>query len=400
MNAAQPESDAACPLCGTTPTIEVVRQNQVPAHQNALYDGRLAARSAARGTLDLRLCPNCEFVFNAAFDPALLDYGPNYDNTQTYSAAFSEHLDNLIELLVEDRGIRNRRVVEVGCGKGDFLRRLLQRACGSTTGCGYDPSYLGPDEDLQGRLRFCKTFYGSGTTQRADVVVCRHVIEHVPRPLELLRAIRAALHDASRPQVYFETPCVEWILHHRVVWDLFYEHCSLFTARSLAWAFAASNFVPQDVRHVFGSQYLWLEATTGIGKPLPSAIGRLERLAADFAKQRQRQLEIWQDLLYRLHCRGPVVVWGAGAKGVTFCNLTDPDQRWLQAIVDINPAKQNKYIAGTGHPILAPGQLTREDNATVLVLNPNYFAEVVQHLKVLNLNACVLDLMNTRKAAA
>ncbi len=34
--------------------------------------------------------------------------------------------------------------------------------------------------------------------------------------------------------------------------------------------------------------------------------------------------------------RGPVFAWGAGAKGVTFCNLADPDRRRLAGAVDVN----------------------------------------------------------------
>src|SRR5213078_3046347 len=93
----------------------------------------------------------------------------------------------------------------------------------------------------------------------ADVVVCRHVIEHIPRPLDLLRAVRQAVAARPHARVCFETPCVEWVLRNQVVWDFFYEHCSLFSAASLATAFRAAGFEVTDVRHVFHGQYLWLE---------------------------------------------------------------------------------------------------------------------------------------------
>jgi hypothetical protein len=96
-------------------------------------------------------------------------------------------------------------------------------------------------------------------------------------------------------------------------------------------------------------------------------------------------------LLGQLAAAGPVVVWGAGAKGVTFCNLADPNARRVTGVVDVNPAKQGHYLPGTGHPILAPSAAA--DAAAAVVLNPNYTAEVTDALRRLGSRAAVIDLM-------
>ena len=103
----------------------------------------------------------------------------------------------------------------------------------ANTGVGFDPAYRGPDVDCSGRARFERRFYGPECADTAaDVVVCRHVIEHVPRPVELLRTVRQALAASPHARVYLETPDAAWILRNQVLCDLFYEHCSLFTAPS------------------------------------------------------------------------------------------------------------------------------------------------------------------------
>lgn len=83
--------------------------------------------------------------------------------------------------------------------------------------------------------------------------------------------------------------------------------------------------------------------------------------------------------------------WGAGAKGVTFCNLADPDCTRLAGVVDVNPAKQGKFLPGTGHPIVPPEAVA--DAAAVLVFNPNYIAEVRATLESLGSRAEVIDPM-------
>ena len=251
----------ACPTCDAQRPEPVLRREAVPVHQNLLFDTPVAARALARGILDLRVCGSCGFAFNAAFDPGLLDYGPAYENSQDCSPAFNAHLDALVDRLVVGSGVRNGRVVEVGCGKGVFLTKLLAHPQNHSDAVGFDPSYLGAER--VGRVRFVKDFYGPATAVPADAVICRHVIEHIPEPLELLRTVRVGVGESGETSVFFETPCAEWILRNRVPWDFFYEHCSLFTAASLALALERAGFVVSDVRHVFGGQYLWAEAVSG-----------------------------------------------------------------------------------------------------------------------------------------
>ena len=84
---------------------------------------------------------------------------------------------------------------------------------------------------------------------------------------------------------------------------------------------------------------------------------------------------------------------GAGAKGVTFCNLADPEARRIACVVDINPAKQGKFVAGTGHPIVSPEQAVARGVTAALVLNPNYLTEVTEQLARRGARTAVFDLM-------
>jgi C-methyltransferase-like protein len=75
-------------------------------------------------------------------------------------------------------------------------------------------------------------------------------------------------------------------------------------------------------------------------------------------------------------------VWGAGAKGATFVNLTDPNKEYISCLVDINPKKQGRYIAKTGHSIISPAQLSDfEGERHILVMNDNYYQEIQKEIK-------------------
>jgi SAM-dependent methyltransferase len=389
----------ACPLCGSRVTFAFVERPSVAVHQHLLLDDPGVARSLARGALEMRLCEQCGFAFNSRFDPALLAYGEAYDNTQHCSSAFDQYLDKQVQELVEKEGVRDRHIVEVGCGNGRFLRKLVEYAGANNTGLGFDSSYKGVEDALDGRLQFRRSYYGGSSDREADVIVCRHVIEHVADPSTVLRPIRNGLRRSGGP-VFLETPSLEWILRHRVIWDFFYEHCSLFTVGSLTTAAQLAGFRGVCVRPVFALQYLWLSAIPGDGPRDETQAGEISELAHAYRREERRRISAWREQVEHHSRRGPVAVWGAGAKGVTFCNLIDPDRRLVAFLIDLNPAKQGCYVAGTGHAIRSAETLRGEDVAAVVVLNPNYMAEIADHVARLGSRAVVIDAMSADRRCA
>lgn len=347
-----------CPVCSAADTEHLLERHQVPVHQNLVMLTQQQAKNCTKGALLLRFCSNCGFVFNSGFNLNLLAYGEQYDNTQSHSAIFERHLDELVMQLVEQQGVRNCKVVEVGCGKGHFLHKLVSYPGANITGYGFDPSYVGPELCLEGRLHFRRSYYNDSCTDvQADVVICRHVIEHVPEPLLFLQTIRRAVRQNPHARLYFETPCIDWILSNKVVWDFFYEHCSLFSLSSLGTAFELAGFTVNSVRHVFNGQYLWLEATNRPPQTVHTDAVSTVRLAQAYSHAEQQLRARLTSLLFELKQQGNVALWGAGAKGATLAHLVDVQGQLIDAVIDINPNKQGKYIPGSGHRIIAPSQI-------------------------------------------
>jgi SAM-dependent methyltransferase len=366
-------------------------------HQNLVVKDRKAAVEIARGDLELAVCETCGFVFNQAFDSTKLIYNQAYDNTQSYSPYFDAYLDDLVKHLINERSIRNQRIVEVGCGKGLFLKKLVGAAETGNSGYGFDPSYVGPDSDFDGRIQFERRYYGPDCIHiPADIVVCRHVIEHIADPIQLLRTIRQALADAPHARVFFETPCVDWILRNQVIWDFFYEHCSYFSAQSLTTAFEIAGFQVERVEHVFGEQYLWLEATIAASNPtIRKQPNDTPTLARRFAITENQLTSSWRARVAALAAQQRIALWGAGAKGVTFANLIDAECTQIACVVDMNPQKQYQYIPGSGHPIVDYRGLANLGVSAALVMNPNYQQEIQQLLDQANLQIELIDAMAT-----
>jgi len=384
---------SACPVCASSKVELFLRREQVPAHQNLLMADERTAREIARGNLAMKVCTECGFVFNEAFDDKILAYGMDYDNTQSHSPYFAHYLQELATYLINEKAVRDSRIVEVGCGKGTFLKMLIAPKEAGNIGFGFDPSYVGPDTDLDGRLKFERRNYGPECVHvSADVVICRHVIEHVPNPLELLYQVRRALDKSTHGRMFFETPSVEWILRNKVIWDFFHEHCSMFSADSLTTAFQTAGFRVDSVRWTFRGQYLWIEASVSAEQAdVRKRAGEVPALAKQFALSEENLKTRWLHRIQALRAKGKIAVWGAGAKGAAFANLIDPDRKLIDCLIDLNPNKQGHYLPGTGHPIVGHRDLKTRNIAYAILMNPNYRDENLALLREASIDTNLIE---------
>lgn len=370
-----------CPVCESRRHVACIDRDPVPVFQNALYANATKARAATTGRLAIHFCRDCGFGFNAAFEPRLVAYGPNYENDQTLSRVFSAHVDDMAGKVLK---ALNRKlspvILEIGCGQGYFLERLAKlssRPLGAIVG--FDPSFRG---EVKYPLKIWPRHFDRAATKdiqgAIDAIISRHVIEHVVDPVAFLKTVHAALPKESGVDLFLETPCVEWILSGCVVQDFFYEHCSYFTADTLAYCLRRAGFVVDLMEHVFSGQYLWAKARPArtVSAALPDASPQLamaERLSEQGSAIAQRRRE---EIGQIVSAGGKVAIWGAGAKGATFASIIDPRREIIDCLIDVNPKKQGNFVPITAHPIVAALEGAARGVTTVVIMNPNYRAEI------------------------
>lgn len=385
----------SCPVCGGEDLALLIEITGAPVMCHVLC--RTAEEALAVRTEDIRLvlCSRCTHIWNQAFDPDAVRYTQGYDNSQQASPCFRAYLEALAKGLVERHGLQGKTVVEIGCGQGDFLELLCR--CGVGRAIGFDPAFVPPwrDDATRGQVEVIRDEYSEKYVgQGAEFVCSRHVLEHLPRPGELLGTVRRALQWRGGGGVFFEVPDAGDIVRGGGIWDIMYEHCSYFSSRSLAWAMAESGFDVVRSQRLFGDQYLGVEASAGT-----SAAGRSYALREDTAQvwaerlseRFRRKDEYWRRRLDRFE-RGArrVVVWGAGSKGVMFLNRLKGHGR-IRYAVDLNPRKQGMYVPGTGARIMPPEWLRAYRPHVVIAMNRIYRREIADSLRSLGLASEVLN---------
>ncbi len=388
-----------CPLCESSRLIPVIDRQDVPVFQNVLYSSSEKAQQAKKGTLFICACADCGFVFNRSFEPNLVQYNADYENNQSMSSAFSDHVDEMAKRVLEHTR-DNSAVLEIGCGQGYFLSRLLAQ---NTTGCqfiGFDPAWRGKQKAGKNVEIHSKIFdrdtlkHISGTLRcLIGVVASRHVIEHVADPIAFLENVRSAIPFGMPVEIFLETPTVQWILNNAVLQDLFYEHCSYFTADTIAYAMERVDITVVDVDHVFGGQYLWAHGrldgrATSAARPNPESI---VRLANSFRSRVGASVAHWRRAIRHKSALGRIAVWGAGAKGVTFSAIVDPLAELIDCLIDINPEKQNRFTAITSHPVVSAHDAGARGVHTIIIMNSNYRTEIESFCRASDLRFLFLN---------
>lgn len=382
-----------CPVCGCDSPFDLLDIPAVPVYCNVVWPRREQAHAATRGSMGLKYCEACAHLFNAAYDPGLTDYTPAYDNSLHFSPHFNHYAEDLAGSLVERHELHKKTVVEIGCGKGDFLMQLCER--GENRGWGFDRSFDPErvDNERRRRIHFVQEFYSAEHTLRLrpDFVCCRHVLEHILNPRAFLDELRQGFAGRTDAALYFEVPNALFTLKDMGIWDLIYEHCAYYTLSSLTQAATRSGFDVLAMGEAFDGQFIFVEMQPGTGRvhavvPETHQPANVRRYADQFAEQYRKKVHSWQERLRDLQQAGRrAVIWGGGSKGVTFLNVLGRESG-IDYVVDINPHKQGKYVAGTGQRVVSPEFLRELRPTDVIVMNPIYESEIAESLRVLGLD--------------
>jgi len=376
----------ACPCCEAViagPPAFV--HPSVPIVLNVLAPTEEEARRAPSGRLELVECPSCGVVFNEAFQG--VPYGPDYFLDPTRSARYRRHLDDVSDRLAA-RMEGDFSVVDIGAGQGNFLVHLAERLGSRVTRArGFDPAFRPAEARLPPNVALTAApldAAGAAALELpVDVVVTRHVVEHVTDPAAFLASPRERL--ATPFTLLVETPNVGHTLDHGLLHDFCYEHCTMLSAAALAAAARRAGYERLQVEPAFGGEYLLAFATTPGSPttardeiPTRSATSRLADVATRFVPEHRERLRAARG-------RGPVALWGGAGKGALFAHLVDPERELVDVVVDIHPGKQGMFLPGAGHRVIAPQAALRRGVRTVIVANATYADEIAATCEAIGL---------------
>ena len=371
--------------------------------------------------LGLYQCAECGLV---QFDCTPVSYYRDVIRAGGFTTTMTGLRRSQYRHLIETYHLEGKRFLEVGCGRGEFLKVLTEFPV-QVYGMEHkaDLVRIAQAEGLQVWQEFPETekqVFGGKTAgmlpqsvirQREeaeaqtegpfDVFLSFNFLEHQPEPDVMLQAIRSNLAEDGMGLV--TVPALEYILEQGSYYELIRDHIAYYSFATLGELLTRNGFTvleeemlnrdtismivrknpdwaPENGKGVGAGQTA--ESGEKAGTLLETADGEGESSVARILSAGYRQVtrEV-NRLLETLTARGKsLAVWGASHQGFT---LTATTRLGSQAryIIDSAPFKQGRYAPASHLPIVAPEHFTQEPVDVILIVAPGYTDEIAGSIR-------------------
>jgi methylation protein EvaC len=303
-------------------------------------------------TLRFYYCLDCAGVFRENSDSNTPDYS-HVDRSTT------RQIPNYLDQILFDLRLKDDEfIIEVGSNDGYLLEQLKSK--GAKNILGIEPSYNLSQRCKNNGFKVECTHLDWDNAEKlidrygyADVVMCRHTLEHVPHPRDFLRAIYLLLKESGR--VFIEVPSLMPIIDQRLhgyeFWD---EHLSYFSEETLQNLLIETGFEISGIesREHGGSENIlcWArKASQSQNIEGNRPIGKVLELSETFAFR-------WDEFKEHLSCYikdlpRPIAALGASHPQINFLHFTGISL-YIDQLIDDDLHKRGQFVPSFCHPVI------------------------------------------------
>ena len=348
-----------CRLCGQALFAQpLLVQHEMPAAAQGLPTADQLA--ADRGvTLALHQCSGCGTV-QLATEP--VPYWRDVIRAAGISAEMRAYRLDQFGRWLGQHDLTGRKVLEVGCGRGEYLS-LLRDAGADATGIEHLPASVAACREAG--LRVTEGFIDGPDTRLADGpfdgFAILNFLEHIPAAHLTLRGIVANLEPGAIGLV--EVPDFDMILRMRLFAEFVPDHLYYFPRQSLKHLLEGNGLEVLEC----SSEWHGYVLSATVRKRTPLDLSALQNAQADIQASFNAFLDRFDT--------GRVAIWGAGHQALALISLLGIAPR-IRYVLDSAPFKQGRFTPATHLPIVAPERLDEGEVDAVIVLAASYSEEV------------------------
>ena len=386
-----------CRHCDTLVTLPFVDLGSSPPSNAYLTPAQLRAPESYY-PLRVLVCERCWLVQTedfAGFDDM---FSAEYAYFSSFSSTMLAHVKRYSEDMTARFGLTaSSCVVEVASNDGYLLKNF--KATGIPC-YGVEPTASTAKAAREIGIESIEEFFGKKLADRlvaegrqADLTAANNVLAHVPDINDFVSGFTLLLKDQGVST--FEFPHLLNLVDKAQFDTIYHEHFSYLSLTSVNTIFQANGLSVFDVEEIAthgGSLRVFAQKTStgkhAVSPRVAAMLAREETLgmktAAYYGQTQADAVRIKRDLLQFLlkaQEEGKIVAaYGAAAKGNTLLNYAGVRNDLVKFVVDLNPAKQNKFMPGSRIPMAGPEALDTAKPDYMLILPWNLEAEIKAQL--------------------
>jgi len=384
-----------CRHCAEELALQLVDLGTAPP-SNAYLTSESLQRPERRFPLRVLVCERCWLVQTEDFTNAHELFDADYAYFSGVSTSWQAHAELYVGDMVARFKLNGKsRVVEVAANDGYLLQFVKARGIPCI---GVEPTASTAAAARAKGIDVVQDFFGrrlagemSARGLQADLLAANNVLAHVPDINDFVAGFAALLkpHGVAT----FEFPHLLRLMDDAQFDTIYHEHFSYLSLTALQAVFEKARLQVFDVQELpthGGSLRVYAQradaSTHAVVHTVDTMLQRESdagvRTAAYYRGLQMRAERIRDDLLGFLRqakAEGRSVMgYGAAAKGNTLLNFAGVGTELVRCVVDLNPAKQGKFMPGSRIPIVGRQVLDSDPPDYLLVLPWNIFPEVRQ----------------------
>lgn len=203
----------ACPICRTTSFFHLKLERGEIVHALEKFIGTKFQTSIVKADYSMYVCPACELEFAEPLLAGDEEFYNALTNVPGYYPEVRGEYKIVADRIRSTYGL-NAKVVDIGCGGGDFLS--IMKSTGFTQAMGIDLTPASVEKcHAKGIEAYCERIENT-THGPFDAVVSFHCLEHVEDPVGFINAALTRLKPGG--SLFISTPyspqCVEYGWYH------------------------------------------------------------------------------------------------------------------------------------------------------------------------------------------
>lgn len=386
-----------CRHCGSELRLPFLDLGSAPPSNAYLSEAGLRAPETWY-PLRLLVCVSCWLVQTEDHAGREALFTRDYAYFSSFSTSWLAHAGRYVQAMIERFGLNaSSRVVEIAANDG-YLLQYVQAA--GIPCYGVEPTAGTAAAARAKGIEIVERFFGveladelSNTGRQADLIAANNVLAHVPDINDFVSGFTRLLKPGG--VATFEFPHLLRMVRENQFDTAYHEHYSYLSLTAVERIFARNGLSVFDVEELpthGGSLRIFAQRKDSGRQPISSAVAALRKLetdagltAAGFYSGFQAKAEKVKDdlLAFLIDAKRQglkMAAYGAAAKGNTLLNFAGVRPDLLPYVVDMNPAKQGKYMPGSRIPIVDENHLKTGKPDRILILPWNLRQEVISQL--------------------